>query len=519
MAKSNNAAMTRRVFLARTFALGLASSTVSPASRLLAQSTSEQPHRRPNVLFIAVDDLRPQLGCYGNDYMISPNIDQLSRQGILFERAYCQQPICMATRASLLSGYRPDHAHIYDCRSLQEDDPDALTINKWFEQNGYDIWATGKIYHYPQDHKAQFGKRWVRAKGGWVGRGYLSPQSIRQVKEYAKVYPTLRGRGHASDGRGPAFEAADVPDNAYEDGAQTDLAIAQLQKFKKSTNPFFMAVGFHKPHLPFNAPKKYWDMYDENKINLADNPFLPKNATEFTKYNFNELRNYYGIPKDEKPLPDDLARKLQHGYYACVTYTDAQIGRLLHELDRLDLRRNTIIVLWGDHGWKLGEHAMWCKHTPFELDAHAPLLFSVPGLASNGKRSRAFAEFVDIYPTLCELCGLKLPGHLQGDSLVPVLHNPQRKWKKAAFTQWPKIARRNPDKVITGYSIKTDRYRYTEWTRNKTGKVLARELYDHRIDSEENENIADYPKNKPIVSRLSKLLDGGKGWRWLRPKF
>jgi len=517
MLKMKNSKLTRRNFLVDAFALGAASTFLSPTACLLARTSSQRRARRPNVLFIAVDDLRPQLGCYGTATMISPNIDRLASEGILFERAYCQQPICMATRASLLSGYRPDHAHIYDCRSLQEDDPNALTINKWFEQNGYDIWATGKIYHYPEDHKAQFGKRWVRAKGNWVGRGYLSPKSIRQVKKYAKIYPKLRGHGRTSDGRGLAFEAADVPDNAYEDGAQTELAIAQLQKFKNAKKPFFMAVGYHKPHLPFNAPKKYWDMYDAEKINLADNPFLPKNATEFTRYNFNELRNYYDIPKDEKPLPDDLARQLIHGYYACVTYTDAQIGRLLSELHRLGLRKNTVIVLWGDHGWKLGEHAMWCKHTPFELDAHVPLIFSAPGLAHTGEHSRAFAEFVDIYPTLCELCGLKRPRHLQGDSLVPVLRNPKRPWKKAAFTQWPKVARRNPNKVITAYSIKTDRYRYIEWTRNKTGKVLARELYDHQVDPEENENIANDPKNKAIVSRLSKLLFGGRGWRRLRP--
>ena len=347
-------------------------------------------------------------------------------------------------------------------------------------------------------------------------RAWLSfDKAKRVVNEYAKEYSKIRGR--KSEGRGPAFEGPDVPDNAYYDGLQTDLAIEQLQKFSLSTQPFFMAVGFKKPHLPFNAPKKYWDLYPPEKINLANNPFLPKGATEFTKYNFGELRNYFGIPKNRKVLPDSISKKLIHGYYACVSYTDAQIGRLLSALEKSGQKNNTIIVLWGDHGWKLGEHGMWCKHTPFELDAHVPMIFSVPHFRQKGASAQSFAEFVDIYPTLCELCGLELPGHLEGNSLVPVLKNPDIEYKKAAFTQWPKVQRRNPDKVITGYSIKTDRYRYTEWIRNKTGEVLAKELYDHKIDPDENENIANNNENRNIVDRLNKKLAGGKGWRNFRP--
>ena len=500
----------RRHFL-KTVSLGGAALVFSTKSL-----SSQNNTRKPNVLFIAVDDLRPQSGCYGNLQMISPNINQLANYSVLFERAYCQEPICMASRASLMSGYRPDFAQIYNCDPLEKLLPQALTINKHFENNGYQIWATGKIYHHRKDHKNQFGEKWVNPKGNWVGRVYLSVEAVQQVKKYSKTYSKIRGGN--SNGRGPAYENPDVPDNAYSDGAQTDIAIKQLENFSKTKRPFFMAIGYKKPHLPFNAPKKYWDLYSPEKITLAENPFLPKGATEFTKYNFGELRNYFGIPKNHEVLPDSISRKLIHGYYGCVSYVDAQIGRLLSALDKFAMKNNTIIVLWGDHGWKLGEHGMWCKHTPFELDAHVPMIISVPHIQQKGARAQSFVEFVDIYPTLCELCGLDLPDHLEGDSLVPVLKNPHIEFKKAAFTQWPKVHRRDPDKVITGYSIKTDRFRYTEWTRNKTGKVLAKELYDHKVDVDENENVAGNESFKKIVDRLSLMLDSGKGWQKLRPK-
>jgi len=481
------------------------------AAFALGQTLAAAAKKKPNVLFLAVDDLRPELGCYGNERTLSPNIDALAKNGILFDRAYCQQPICMASRASLLSGYRPDHANIYNCGSLKDLDPDALTINKQFEANGYSIWSTGKIYHHHEDYEAQFGDRYKQAEGSWEGRGYLGKESIAAMRNYAKSYK----RGDSS-GRGPAFESPDVADNAYGDGIRTDMAIEQLKRFSGDDKPFFMAVGYAKPHLPFNAPEKYWKLYEPGDIQLADNPFLPKNATAFTPYHFGELRNYYGIPKDEALLPEELSRNLVHGYYACVSYVDAQIGRLMDALDKLGLRDNTVIVLWGDHGWKLGEHGMWCKHTPFELDAHVPLIFSYPGMKHRGAAATSFAEFVDIYPTLCELCGLEIPAHTEGDSLVGAMANPGSTVKKVAFTQWPKKDRTNPDKVIMSYSIKTEQYRYIEWTHKKSGKVLATELYDHAKDPDENVNIASEAEQKETVERLSRLLDGGRGWKKFR---
>lgn len=470
---------------------------------------------KPNVLFILVDDLRPQLGCYGYSEIKTPNIDQIANEGMVFQHAYCQEPICMASRASLLTGYRPDFNMIYNCKSVKDLVPDALTMNRYFENQGYQVCATGKVYHHKEDVKEQFGDRYINTDQGWIGRGYITKESEQIVNDYKDAFPKLRS-GKPSEGRGPAFEAADVEDNKYWDGARTDAVIKKLKALKGQKQPFFMAVGYRKPHLPFNAPKKYWDMYSRENLKLADNPYLPKSSTEYTAYNFEELRNYYGIPKDQKLLPNELALTLIHGYYACVSYVDAQIGKVLDTLDNLGMRKNTIIVLWGDHGWKLGEHGMWCKHTPFELDARVPMIFSIPGMKHAGKSTEALSETVDIYPTLCELCGLEKPPHLEGSSLVPVLENPEIAWKEAAFTQWPKLNRKNPDKVVTAYSMKNDRYRYTEWIRNKTGEILANELYDHKTDSHENCNIADLPENEQLVKQLSKQLMKGKGWKKFR---
>jgi len=365
-----------------------------------------------NVLFIAVDDLRPELGCYGHKQILSPNIDRLAREGLLFERTYCQQAVCGATRASLLCGARPDTNGVHgNSIPLRQAMPDVVTLPEHFKLNGYETLSIGKIYHHPNDDEQGWTAPPYRAgtfaEGPWKGRGYLTEEAIAQMEKYNKANPRMQGRG-------PAFEAADVPDNAYPDGNNVEYAIRQLRRLKDK--PFFMAMGFYKPHLPFNAPKKYWDLYRRQDIRLADNPFVPKDAPSYATTNWGELRNYYGIPK-QGPCPDDLARQLIHGYYACVSYTDAMIGRLLDELEKLGLRDNTAIILWGDHGWKLGEHAGWCKHTNFELDTHVPMILSVPGMKTAGQRTRALTEFVDIYPTLCEACGLSLPPARQGHRL------------------------------------------------------------------------------------------------------
>ncbi len=465
---------------------------------------------RPNILFIAVDDLRTELGCYGNKQIISPNIDKLAAEGLVFNRAYCQQAICMASRASLMSGIRPNHHQIYNCESLEEDAPGILTLNQQLENNGYQIWASGKIYHHGIDREKQFGTNYKKVKTDQVGRGYLSEEAIQIVSEYNKIFEEQVGG--ASGGRGPAFESPDVPDNAYSDGLMTDLAINDMVELKKNGQPFFMAIGYHKPHLPFNAPKKYWDLYDQNQIEMADNPFMPEDVSRFFEYNFGELRNYAGIPKGNEILNDTLKRTLKHGYYACVSYIDAQIGRLITGLKENGLDENTIIILWGDHGWKLGEHGMWCKHTQFELDNHVPLIIKVPGQKSAGQKSDALVEFVDIYPSLSELAGLDLPEHLEGTSFVPLIVNPSKKWKEGAFSYWP-LGRTNPENLIMGYAVQTDRYRYTEWIKESTGEFLACDLFDHEEDPKENRNISNLTENKELLNKLSELLERGEGWK------
>ena len=464
---------------------------------------------KPNILFIAVDDLRPELGCYGNSKIASPHIDQLASEGLIFKRAYCQQPICMASRASLMSGLRPDTLHIYNCGSLEMDAPDVLTLDQHFENNGYNIWAAGKIYHHGIDYEVRFGDAYQEVHTEAVGRGYLSEEAIRIVEAYDLWYQD--NRNQPGGGRGPAFEWPEVEDNAYHDGQMTDLAIHKLADLKAADKPFFMAVGYKKPHLPFNAPKKYWDMYDADQIGEADNPYHPQDVSPYFDYNFGELRNYYGIPKGNTAFNDSLNKTLKHGYYACVSYIDAQIGRLLAGLEAHGLDKNTIVIIWGDHGWKLGEHAMWCKHTQFHLDNHVPMIIKVPG--QQAAQTDALVEFVDIYPSLCELAGLEAPGHLQGTSFVPLIEKPDKEWKEGAISYWPASNRTDPEKVIMGYTVQTDRYRYTEWIRESTGELLARDLFDHQSDPDENKSIATDPDNEHLMLQLSELLDRGKGWK------
>jgi arylsulfatase A-like enzyme len=305
----------------------------------------------------------------------------------------------------------------------------------------------------------------------------------------------------------------DGPDNSLHDGELGDMAVTALKNLKGKKEPFFLAVGFIKPHLPFNAPKKYFDLYDPAKIPLAPNPFYPKDAPPYAIPPGGELRSYSGVPAGW-PIKDDFARKLKHGYYAAVSYVDAQVGRLLDELDQQGLRDNTIIILWGDHGWKLGEHQAWAKHTTVENDTRAPLILAVPGMAKAGGEIDALVEFVDIYPTLAELAGLPLPAHLEGISFKPLLANPDRPWKTAAFSQYP---RKSGKQDLMGYTMRTDRYRYTKWVDRKNhSKVDAVELYDRQTDPQENTNIANQPANKEIVAKLDEQWQAG--WKAAIPK-
>ena len=446
-----------------------------------------QSTKKKNVLFIAVDDLRPQLACYGTEYVLSPNIDGLAASGTFFSHAYCQQAVCAPSRASVLSGCRPDTTGIYDLNTpLRSVMPDVLTLPQLFKSNGYETVSVGKIYHHRTDDL----KSWTRppyfATGDWLGRGYLTDEAM----ELAAKDPQR--------GLGPAYECADVPDNAYPDGKNTDYAIAELERLSKQDKPFFEAVGYLKPHLPFNAPKRYWDMYQPSDLPLASNPFPPKGATAYSLQDFGELRQYFTIP-NEGALDDALALKLIHGYCACVTYMDAQVGRLLNALSRLQLADDTIVILWGDHGWKLGEHGSWCKHSNFEIDTRAPLILRVPGMDTR-KEVSELVEFVDIYPTLAELCDLPLPQHLDGSSMLPLLTQQGAKHIQYAFSQFPRHA-------VMGYAVRSAQFRYVEWRDFKTGALKARELYDS--EHMENENIVEDLTYAEVVDTLSKALQTG----------
>jgi len=463
---------TRRSFLK---AVGLGTAALGMPSSIFAADKSKS-----NVLFIAVDDLRPQLGCYGHKQMISPNIDRLASDGVTFLRSYCQVPVCGASRASLLTGVRPTKDRFLGYNTWAEKDlPGALSVAEHFKNNGYHTISNGKIFHHRADCRDSWSEDAWRPKGNW--RNYMLDENRKLNSQKPKL-------------AGPAYENADVPDNAYFDGMIADKGISDLRRLKGVDKPFFLALGFLKPHLPFNAPKKYWDMYKRREIDLADNPFRPKGAPDTALHNWGELRQYHGIPA-KGPLSDELARTLVHGYYACVSYTDAQIGRVVDELDRLGLRDNTVVILWGDHGWNLGEHGLWCKHCNFETSLHSPLIVRGPGIQA-GMKIDALTEYLDIYPSLCELCGLPLPGHLQGRSFVPLLKEPNLPWKKAVFSRY-----------FRGDSVKTDQYRYTEW-RRKNGDIYARMLYDHKVDWVENVNISELPGNKELVNKLSDMLQG-----------
>jgi len=522
-----------------TYALRILALTLSlcGAGPTLAAGSDDGESQKPtgyNVLFIAVDDLRPELGCYGAEYMHTPNMDRLASEGTLFNRAYCQQAVCNPSRASLLTGLRPDSTKVYDLRDhFRKHIPDVVTLPQYFKQHGYFVQGISKIYHRGLDDPKSWSVPHTRPEGPI----YISPEIRRDIRRRqreleARGIPTNKGPGKVDPATGtvmelgnrrwvrvdgPAWEAPDVADNVLIDGKTADKAVELLGQFKKKGQPFFLAVGFLKPHLPFIAPKRYHDLYPPESIKLADNMFAPKGCPAIALVNSMELRNYSDVP-DKGPIPEDLMRTLIRSYRACASYTDAQVGRLLDELDRQGLRENTVVVLWGDHGWHLGEHAIWGKMTNFEIATHAPMMISAPGQKHVGAKTDALCEFVDIYPTLCELCGLPAPEGLEGKSLVPVMNEPARSWKTAAFSQYPR-----PGGIPTlgnirqmGYSMRTDRYRYTEWRNFKTGKVLARELYDYQADPQGNVNMADDPANKDLVTRLSRQLSAG--WRGALPK-
>ena len=468
---------------------------------------------RPNVLLICVDDLKPLLGCYGDRTVKTPNLDRLADGGMLFENAYCNQAVCAPSRNALMTGLRSTTLGIYDLgTNFRLAAPEAVTVAQHFKAHGYRTEALGKIMHTGHGNREDAASwsvpHWRPSGGQYVNASNQAPAPPRKSSSAA-----------AAAARGAPVESADVPDAAYADGMIADEAVKRLRAAaNKADVPFFLAVGFIKPHLPFCAPKKYWDLYRREAFALPVITTAPVGAPAYAATNWGELRNYKGMPS-KGALSDDLQRELIHGYHAAVSYMDAQLGRVLDELDRLGQEDNTIVLVWGDHGWHLGDHGQWCKHTNYEQAARIPIIVRAPGVSKPGTRSRALIETVDVYPTLVELARLPVPktSHpLDGRSFAGTLRDPTTPTKEAVFHSYPR--NRPPDGQIIGRAVRTERHRLIEWKKPGAAPESADvELYDYVSDPLETKNLAS--AQPEVVARLRQLLAAQPEARpQLRPK-
>jgi len=465
---------------------------------------------KPNVLFIAVDDLRPNLGCYGDELAITPNIDRLAARGVRFNRAYCQVAVCNPSRASLMTGLRPDTLGVWTLPiHFREAKPDAVTLPQWLRKSGYTAVSHGKIYHNPTPDP----QSWSEPIRDLPKLPYFYPEGTRDLLRDAMAeLPDNDWR--KNNLRGPATASPNLPDNELLDGARTDMCVEDLKRLGKGDKPFFLAMGFIRPHLSFVAPKKYWDMYDAEKLPVLKGEQTPEGAPPFALHNNSEVSHYVDMIKMPRPWDDNeveeaAARRLVHGYYACVSYVDAQIGRLLDALNDEDLTDNTIVVLWSDHGWKLGDYRGWGKMTNYEIDARVPFIISSPGMkATAGKPTESLAELLDIYPTLCELTGIESPDFAEGKSLVPILRDVDAQVHEAAVSQY---YRRHEGSEYMGYSLRTNEYRYTEWREFATGVVKVHELFQQsgeetsHLGERETKNISATAKPE-LLKELSAML-------------
>lgn len=440
---------------------------------------NEKETEQYNVLFITIDDLRPELGCYGTD-AVTPSIDAVAQAGVLYTNAYCQFSWCSPSRASMLTGLRPDKTGVFDLKThFRKKLPDTKTLPQYFKDNGYHTAAFGKIYHneiFLQDSSSWSEPNWFPPfeEPLYV---YASEENKRIVEARKKPfsYPT---------------ESASVEDEAYPDGMITAEAIKKMNELQDQD--FFIAVGFYKPHLPYNAPKKYFDLYDPSAFDVPESEF-PNAAPPFALRARSEEMSYVGV--NEKPYSDSLKTTLTHGYYACVSYVDAQIGKLVDELERLNLRKKTIIVIWGDHGYKLGEYGHWSKHSNFDVDTRVPLVISSPSVEKRVEKN--IVESIDIYPTLCELTGLPVPIGLDGKNISG---------KDSPIEKDFAISQIVRDSLI-GYSIRWSDLRYTRWISLPGKQVHAEELYDHSIDPKETDNKAAHEMYRASKAALSQKLD------------
>jgi iduronate 2-sulfatase len=473
--------------------------------------------QRPDVLMIAVDDLRPMLGCYGDPNIRTPNIDRLAKRGVVFERAYCQYAKCGTSRLSLMTGLRPDTVGVFsnnekDVAAFRKKQPKAISMARWLKQHGYHTQSFGKIYH----------DGWDVADDWSVPSAPGRPREMWEVSDKGDPSkPTII----AERWNCPVMQSPDVSDEHLFAGRMTKQVLSTMRS-RNSEDPTFLAVGYRRPHLPFVAPKRYYDLYQPDSSWLAKNPLPnanspimawfnsdgyvggakrvglkmpnPPNRQEAIAWNGYEMRSYTGVP-NHGPLTTKTQLELLQAYAACVTYVDTQIGLLLDELDRTKRWEKTIVVLWSDHGWHLGEQSTWGKMTNFEIATRVPFIVAAPGVAPG--RTKSIVELLDVYPTLCELTVNTAPGHLEGASIAEVLKHPERALDSHALSQYSRFG----DKYM-GRALRTNRYRFVIWEEAKGGRVVQRELYDHLVDPNETKNLSGEQSQQEIVAKLERLL-------------
>jgi arylsulfatase A-like enzyme len=457
--------LTRRDFLSTGLKAGAAAAFTTGLLPNLDARTTE----RYNVLFIIVDDLRPMLGCYGYPEIHTPNIDALAQRGTLFNRAYCQYPLCNPSRSSILTGLRPETTNIVsNSVGFREKLPNVVTLPQHFKRSGYHTQSVGKITH----------------------------SLTMQDDAYSWSTPSWRQPIALDLSATPSWQALDVGDDELRDGKAAKHAAEVLRKIQNI--PFFLAVGFRKPHLPFHVPKRYYELYKTEDFDLPSTSGIPSNAPTVINSRSNWIREFQDIP-NRGAFSDEKTLELIQGYAASTSYMDAQVGRILNQLDVLGLTENTVTIFTSDHGFHLGEHGIWKKNTLFEVSVRSPLIVSVPGQTHIGVKTDALAELVDIYPTLCDACQIPIPQQLEGTSLMPIIEQPTRPWKTAAFSS-------SGGAAFGGISIRTDRYRYTERGENAR---YGRELYDYDADPDETVNIANLPENAQLIAHLSERLHAG----------
>lgn len=493
------------------------------SSNLFAQVAESK--QKPNIIFIAIDDLKPTIGAFGDTYAKTPVLDKMAEKSTIFRNNHAQQAVCGPSRASLMTGRRPDYTGVKDLKTRMRDvNPNIVTIPQYFKQNGYTTVGVGKIYDPRCVGKSldslswsvPFVREWQLSYPEEYGRpalGYYQEKSNKEMIE--KLYNEAKEKGvknsyiYVTDRFKPPFEKSNVSDNAYMDAAIANRAIDLMDDLsKETTKPFFLAVGFKRPHLPFVAPQKYWNLYDSINVPMATYQKMAKNSPTVAYHKSNEMSTYiapdieYELDEDQLlRIDEEFQKELIRGYYACTSFVDAQIGKIVDELKKTGLDKNTIIVVWGDHGWHLGDHSLWNKHSNFEQATRSPLIIYSPH-SKQPIEVNSPTEFVDVFPTLCELSGLSIPTNLDGKSLMKLMDKPSDSNNKYAVSQWPKGD-------VMGYSFRTDDYRYTVWIKNKESMddinakdIVAQELYDYVKDPLETANHFGEKKYKAIQDRL-----------------